>query len=238
LKRLFDALKKRTKMLRRIARSVAKETLWRSHCTATGIRATETEVRDLIVAVHAMLGLAVAQNPMHTRQTDGKRLQIEKRTTVKPTLQIHYSLLVGGAVIVGTDCAKLNENAIPIAFIAVERHLLRAMIGKEEKGMMNETDCTEEEVTPGEALMTYLTVMRNLVVAGAEGLTVILKVRAAEEIPRFVAPLMAYLPTTSYPIQMLEFRLYMSVLYDLRSSVPQQCATAIALKARSSLVHQ
>jgi hypothetical protein len=174
-----------------------------------------------------MLGLAVVQNPMHTRQTGGKQLQIERRIIGKETLQIHYYLLVDGAVIAGTDCAKLIENGIPIVFIAVERRLLHAMIGKEGRGTTSGRDYTEEEVILGEALMTYLTVMRNLVVAGAEGLIVISKVRAAEETPRFVAPLKTYLPTTSQSMQMLDLRHFVSDIYAKHhlasGSVPLLC---------------
>ena len=103
---------------------------------------------------------------------------------------------VAVGAIVETDCAMLIGNASPtVSTAAVERHLPHAMTGKEGRGMTNESDCTDEEVTPEEALMTYLTVMRNLVVAGAEGLTVILKVRVAEETLRFVAFLKAVMPT-------------------------------------------
>jgi hypothetical protein len=184
-------------------------------------------VRDLIVALYDMLGLAVVQNPTHTRQTDGKRLQIERKTIVKPTSQILYSPLVGEAVTVATDCAKLNEKGIPSALTAVERHLLHATTGKDETEMTNERDYTGEEVNPGEALMTYLMVMRNLVVAGAEGLIVISKVRAAEETPRFVAPLKTYLPTTSQSMQMLDLRHFVSDIYakhhQASGSVPLLC---------------
>jgi hypothetical protein len=61
------------KMLRKIALSVAKETPWRNHYTAAGMGAKEIEVRDLIVLVHGILGLAVVQNPMRTKQTDEKQ---------------------------------------------------------------------------------------------------------------------------------------------------------------------
>jgi hypothetical protein len=181
---------------RKIALSVAKETLWRNHCTATGRGAIETEVRDLIVPVHGILGLAAVQNQMPTRQIGEKQLQTERRTIAKPTLRILYYLPVGGVVIVETDCAMLIGNASPtVSTAAVERRLPHGMIVIEGIEMTNGKDFTEEEVTPGEALMTYLTVMRNLVVAGAEGLTVILKVRVAEETLRFVAFLKAVMPT-------------------------------------------
>jgi hypothetical protein len=216
------------KMLRKIARSVAKEIPWRSHCTVTGIGATETEVRDLIVPVHGILGLAVVQNPMRTRQTDEKQLQIERRTIVKPTLQIRYYLLVGGVVIVETDCATLIESAsLTVFIVAVEKHLHHAMIVREGTGMTNGRGHTEEEVTPGEALMTYLMVMKNLVVAGVEGLTVILKVRAAEEILRFVAFLRVVMPTIRCLIQGLEFKLSLPAFHDQRlpvcGAVPLLC---------------
>lgn len=75
----------------------------------------------------------------------------------------------------------------PIAAVENSRRL--AMIETDETEMMTGRDCTDEEVIPEEALMTYPTVMRNLVEVGVEGLTVILKVLVAEETRRFVAPL-------------------------------------------------
>jgi hypothetical protein len=138
-----------------------------------------------------------------------------RKTIAKPTLQIHYYLLVGGVVIAGTVCAILIENAKrTVSIVAVERHRLHAMIVREGIGMTNGIDYTEEEVTPGEALMAYLTVTRNLVVAGAEGLTVILKVRAAEETQRFVAFLRAVMPTIRCLVQVLDSKLRLPDFHD------------------------
>lgn len=82
-KNICDASRKRTKMQTKIVPSVVTENLSKSHCTVRGTGVTETEVRDLIVTVDGMLGLAAAQNPMHTKQTGAKQSQIGKRTTAK-----------------------------------------------------------------------------------------------------------------------------------------------------------
>jgi hypothetical protein len=88
------------------------------------------------------------------------------------------------------DCATQTETAILIGPIAAaESSPHPAMIEIDGIGMTTGSGCTDEEVIQEEALMTCLTVMRNLVEAGGEGLTVISKVPVAEETQRFVAPL-------------------------------------------------
>jgi hypothetical protein len=175
-------------MQKRIVSSVAREIPWRSQI---GTEVIETEVRDHIVAVAGMLGQVAVPNPMRMKQIGEKPSRIARRTTANPTWPIRCCLLVVGAVIAVIDHANQTENGTSIGRIATDESHLLAMTEIEGRGMMNGIDCIEEEVTPGEALMTCPTVMRNPVEAGDEGLTVILKVRAAEETLRFVVPLRA-----------------------------------------------
>jgi hypothetical protein len=73
------------KTQRRIVPDVTKEILLKSHCIVRGTGVREIEVRDLIVAVDGMLGLAAAQNPMRMKQTGAKPSQIERRIIAKQT---------------------------------------------------------------------------------------------------------------------------------------------------------
>ncbi len=192
LRKSFDVSKKRMKMLKRIVLSAVRETLTRSLYTVREKELKGKEVRDLIVAVPGMLGLAAVQNPMRTKRIDGRQSQIVRRTIAKPMLQIHCYPLVGGAIEV-TEFASLTESANWIGPIDVEMHLRHAMIARGGTGTTNVKDSTEEEQIREQALMTCHTVMRNLVEVGDGGLIAILKVRAAEEILRFVACLEAFI---------------------------------------------
>ena len=72
--------------------------------------------------------------------------------------------------------------------VAVENSPHPAMIGIDGIEMMTERASIDEEGIPEEVSMTCLTVTKNPAEAGGEGLTVILRVPAAEETQRFVAP--------------------------------------------------
>jgi len=170
-------------MLREIVLSDGNETPLKGLYT---VKEKETEVRDLIAVMLDMLGPVVVLNPMRTKQIGERLSRTERRTIVKETLPIRCSLLAdevateGIATVIWIDHIATGEKAPYLATIEIDEIGSGMMIGRSSIG---------EEVIPEEALMSCLTVMRNLVEAGDDGLTVILKVRGAEEILRFVVHL-------------------------------------------------
>jgi hypothetical protein len=187
LKRLFDDSKRKMRTLREIVISDETEILLNGQPIVTG-----REVRDLTAVLLDILGSVEVPNPMHTKQTDERQLQTGRKTIVKETLQTRYFLLAEEVAI------EESVTAIWIDHIATEEKalfLVPTVTGEIGSEMMIERDSTGEEVIPEEALMSCRMVMRNLVGAGGDGLTVILKVQAAEEIPRFVVHLTTELIT-------------------------------------------
>jgi hypothetical protein len=151
------------------------------------------EVRDLIVAVDGILGLAAVQNPMPMKPIDGKQLRTERRTTASPMQRTRYYHQCDESAIVAIDLIGATEIVTLTDHIAIAAKTLHiTILAKEgmtetENGMMNERDSIGEEVILEGLLMSCHMVMRNLVVIDDEGLIAILKVRVVGEIQRFVA---------------------------------------------------
>lgn len=182
LKRSFEDSKKKTKTRKEIVLNVVKESPSKDLCTVR-----ETEVRDLIAAVDGMPDSAVVLNPTPMKQTEEKQLQTARRTIAKATLPILCFPQADVVAAVEIEEIETATRIDPIAIAAkVPHHRVMIEIDEIARGMMREIDFTEEEVTLEEALMSFLMVMISPAETDDEGLTVILKVRAAEETPRFV----------------------------------------------------
>ena len=117
---------------------------------------------------------------MYTKPIGEKPLPIERKIIERVTSQIYFlqvdELMTEEVVIV-----RLADH---IAAIETPPYLVST---KDGIGRMIATGFISGEVTREEALMSYHMAMTKPVEAGAEGLTVMLKVLAAEEIQRFVA---------------------------------------------------
>lgn len=170
--------------MKETAQSVAIEILSKDLFTVK-----ETEVRDLTAAMDVIPESVAVLSQTHMRQIEEKQLRTERKTTVKETLQILFFLLADEAAI-----GEIVGNAIaiwivPIAAAAIALRPAKIEIDEIEREMMRGIGPTGGEVTPEEALMSFLMVTKNPAETGDEGLTVTLKVRVAEEILRFVAHL-------------------------------------------------
>jgi len=175
LRKLFAASKRR-RTRRRTETAVEREILSRNLSIVR-----ETEVRDLIAIMDAMLGLVAVQNPMHTKQTGGRQLPIEKEIIARPTQQTLSCHPVDEVAIVENETESVTSND-HIVGAATIRSL--ASIVREGIEMMKGTESIEGELIQEEASMSCPMVTISLVEVDDEGLTVISKVQAVEEILR------------------------------------------------------
>jgi hypothetical protein len=134
--------------------------------------AIEIGVRDPIAPVDVMLGQAAALNRTHMKRIDERRLPIEKRITGKVARPTPYSHLpVEGTAGIVTLIGLIAVGAMTLSV---------TMTVKGETEKMSARSCIGAEVTPEEALMSYLGEMRNQ--ADDDELTVMLKV---SEVPGY-----------------------------------------------------
>ncbi len=158
-------------MQKRTALSVVIGCRWTDHLTVIG-----TEVRDYIVEEPGVL------SPMHTKQTDERQLQTEKKTIGKQVQQIPCCPLAaeieetknGNGIVTATSSVILIDLTV-----AVGRRLPVTMTEKEEIERVSGKSSIVREEIPGEASMSCHMVMRDLVEAGDEELTVMWKVLIA-----------------------------------------------------------
>lgn len=111
-------------------------------------------MRDHIAQVDVMLGQAVAQNQMHTRQIGGRQLLTGRKTTAKPAWQTHYCLLAVESIAVSV-IAKEIVTSIDLT-AAAEMIPQATMTANDAIERMSARSSTAVEVIREEALTSYL----------------------------------------------------------------------------------
>jgi hypothetical protein len=135
-------------------------------------------VRDPIAPVDVKLGQVAAPNQTPMKRIDEKQSPIVRRITARVAWPIPYSPLLVGAIAETVTATLIDRTAVGA------KRASATMTAKGETGKMSVRNCIGAEVIPGEALMSYLGVMRNQ--ADDDELTVMPKVLEVPGYQRFV----------------------------------------------------
>lgn len=157
------------------------------------------EVRDLTVLEDVILGQVAVQSPTHMKPTDAKQLPTVRRIIAKRAVWTQFSLLLVEAMIVNVSVSVSASGIETVSVIEIWTGLI---VVAETTPSAIMTVSAEIEKTSGRSFTAEGEILAEvqmncptetthgcLMAADAGELTVILRVKVAREIPRFVASL-------------------------------------------------